>query len=462
MILLILTASIFCALFDLGLMVAKNFIIEAYISRWKMEMRSFSMGPPPAWLDDPPEDFLHLPPGSDEYANFSLSLMVQNNPYWLKVEVFSVNMMVFGHNLASFYAEGAAISEDGKLSLAQKVPLDSVYEGAYLCLRYLFSTEQLVPLEIYFEAEFSFFGHRNSCIMFTSFQCHHRTILEECNVDWATGDHTPKDTRKTPSLFRSLQISGASIGKAFLLMMLLILTASIFYAFFNLGLMVAEDFLIEAYISRWRMEMRSFSMGPPPAWLDDPPDDFLRLPPGSDEYANFSLSLVVENNPHWLMVEVFFLQIGVFDGTLAVFFTDGAAISEDGTLNLTTKTPLADVCEGAYLCLRYLSSTEQLVAFHVVLEAEFSLFGRRSNAVELSSWVTYNASVRDNYGDDHKLSPRGELMTQNHCEPFYSQGAYILRGTHPGEVIVSEENHSPKLEFIQLDTLSSDRKTSMR
>ncbi|KAF4738754.1 hypothetical protein FOZ63_011099 [Perkinsus olseni] len=165
-------------------------------------------------------------------------------------------------------------------------------------------------------------------------------------------------------------------------------------------------------------------MGPPPAWLDDPPEDFLHLPPA---------------------------RTGVFSGTLAVFYTDGAAISEDGTLNLTTKIPLADVCEGAYLCLRYLSSTEQPVAFHVVLEAEFSLFGHRSNAFELSSWVTHDASVGDNYGDDHKLSPWDELMAQNRCEPFYSQGAYILRGTHPGEVIVSEENHSPKLEFIQLD-----------
>ncbi|KAF4683204.1 hypothetical protein FOZ60_009490 [Perkinsus olseni] len=240
-------------------------------------------------------------------------------------------------------------------------------------------------------------------------------------------------------------------------MMLLILTPSIVYAFFNLGLMVAKNFIIEAYISRWKMEMQSFSMGPPPAWLDDPPEDFLHLPPGSDKHANFSLSLVVENNPHWLKVEVFYLQIGVFGGTLAVFFTEGAAISEDGTLNLTTNIPLADVCEGAYLCLRHLSSTEQLVAFHVVLEAEFSLFGHRSNAFELSSWVTHDASVGDNYGDDHKLSPWDELMAQNRCEPFYSQGAYILRGTHPGEVIVSEENHSPKLEFIPLDTLSSDR-----
>ncbi|KAF4674308.1 hypothetical protein FOZ60_001266, partial [Perkinsus olseni] len=218
-------------------------------------------------------------------------------------------------------------------------------------------------------------------------------------------------------------------------MILLILTASIFCALSNLGLMVAKNFIIEAYISRWKMEMRSFSMGPPPAWLDDPPEDFLHLPPGSDEYANFSLTLMVQNNPYWLKVEVFSVNMMVFGRSLTSFYAEGAAISEDGTLNFTTNIPLADVCEGAYLCLRHLSSTEQLVAFHVVLEAEFSLFGHRSNAFELSSWVTHDASVGDNYGDDHKLSPWDELMAQNRCEPFYSQGAYILRGTHPGEVL---------------------------
>ncbi|KAF4738189.1 hypothetical protein FOZ63_013051 [Perkinsus olseni] len=127
---------------------------------------------------------------------------------------------------------------------------------------------------------------------------------------------------------------------------MLILPARIFYALFNLGLMVAKDFIIEAHISRWRMELRSVSMGPPPAWLDDPPEDFLHLPPGSDEYANSSLTLMVENNPHWLKVGVFSVQMRAFGPTLASFFTDVAAISQDGTLSFAEKVPLVDVCEG--------------------------------------------------------------------------------------------------------------------
>ncbi|KAF4720689.1 hypothetical protein FOZ62_031062, partial [Perkinsus olseni] len=169
------------------------------------------------------------------------------------------------------------------------------------------------------------------------------------------------DTPKPLSSPRNHPISGVSIGKTFrLLLMMLILTASILYAFFNLGLLVAKDFIIEAYISRWKMELRSFSMGPPPAWLDDPAEDFLHLPPGSDEYANFSLTLMVENNPRWLKVGVLSVQMRAFGPALASFFTDGAAISEDGTLLFAAKVPLVDVCEGGYLCLHSLPSTEQI------------------------------------------------------------------------------------------------------
>ncbi|KAF4738755.1 hypothetical protein FOZ63_011100 [Perkinsus olseni] len=235
-------------------------------------------------------------------------------------------------------------------------------------------------------------------------------------------------------------MSGVYVGTAVRLLVLLILTASIFYAFFNLGLMVAKNFIIEAYISRWRMEMQSFSMGPPPAWLDDPPEDFLHLPPGSDKYAHFSLSLMIKNNPHWLKVEVFSVQMRAFGSTLTNLFGDGAAVGEDGLLSLAETVPLADVCEGPYLCLRYSPSTE-LVAFEIYFEAKFTLFGHRSNAFLLATKVTGDAPVGGNYRDDHKLSRQGEMMAR----PNF------------GEVIVTEANYRPSLEFIRLDALSSDR-----
>ncbi|KAF4705196.1 hypothetical protein FOZ63_026620 [Perkinsus olseni] len=213
--------------------------------------------------------------------------------------------------------------------------------------------------------------------------------------------------------------------------MMLILTASILYAFFNLGLLVAKDFIIEAYISRWKMELRSFSMGPPPAWLDDPAEDFLHLPPGSDEYANFSLTLMVENNPRWLKVGVLSVQMRAFGPALASFFTDGAAISEDGTLLFAAKVPLVDVCEGGYLCLHSLPSTEQIVAFDIYFEAEFTLFGHRSNTFEFVTKVDYDASMESSYHSEHELSPRGEMMARN-CWEAYHLGASTRRVPNPG------------------------------
>ncbi|KAF4720537.1 hypothetical protein FOZ63_009322, partial [Perkinsus olseni] len=217
------------------------------------------------------------------------------------------------------------------------------------------------------------------------------------------------------------------------------------------------NFIIEAYISRWRMEMRIFSMGPPPAWLNDPPVDFLHLPPGSDRYANFSLTLMVRNNPHWLKAEVFSVQIRAFGQTLVLFRADGTAISEDGTLSFAERVPLADVSEAAYLCLRYLPNTDQLVAFQIYFEAEFTLFGHRSNAFVFATKVTDDASVGGNYRDDHKLSPSGEMIAQNCWKPYYSKASFIPADARFGEVIVLWANCERSFEFIPLDPLSSDR-----
>ncbi|KAF4688479.1 hypothetical protein FOZ60_002749 [Perkinsus olseni] len=230
------------------------------------------------------------------------------------------------------------------------------------------------------------------------------------------------DTPKPLSSPRNHPISGVSIGKTFrLLLMMLILTASILYAFFNLGLLVAKDFIIEAYISRWRMELRSFSMGPPPAWLDDPPEDFLHLPP----------------------------RMRAFGPALASFFTDGAAISEDGTLSFAAKVPLVDVCEGGYLCLHSLPSTEQIVAFDIYFEAEFTLFGHRSNTFEFVTKVDYDASMESSYRGKHELSPRGEMMARN-CWEAYHLGASTRRVPNPGEVIALRANYRSSSHFILL------------
>ncbi|KAF4649605.1 hypothetical protein FOZ61_001149 [Perkinsus olseni] len=222
--------------------------------------------------------------------------------------------------------------------------------------------------------------------MFTFSQPLNQIASERLDVDGAADAYASGDVSDSRSSLKSLPSSGASVDKSTRLITSLIMTCMGLYIFFNLGLMVSKNFIIERCISRWRMEMRGFDMGPPPVWLNNPPHDFFHLPPGSDKYATFSLSLMIRNKPRWLKVEI---------STL-----DKTAVYEDGEISITGKVPFARVNESAYTCLRDVQRTMQPLAITIVFESEFSLFGHRSNTFELAAALTDDALGYTNMARD--------------------------------------------------------------
>ncbi|KAF4684719.1 hypothetical protein FOZ60_007371 [Perkinsus olseni] len=133
-----------------------------------------------------------------------------------------------------------------------------------------------------------------------------------------TSEH--ERTPVPPSIPIKAQTPRGILRRSLCMIMSLMVASVNFFALLNLGVFVSEYYIIEGCVSRWKVELRGLDLGPAPSWLDDPPSDFDHLPPGADEYANFSLDLSIENNPEWLHVEFLDLQVAFHGGTLVVLF----------------------------------------------------------------------------------------------------------------------------------------------
>ncbi|KAF4706327.1 hypothetical protein FOZ63_012071, partial [Perkinsus olseni] len=189
--------------------------------------------------------------------------------------------------------------------------------------------------------------------MSTTQQWQRHPTHEESSCLFTTEADARKDTRNSLSSLRSLLRSGVSVDKAFGVILSLIVNVVAFYAFLNLGLMVWENHIIEACISRWEMELQNFDTGPAPSWLDNPPDYFVHLPPGTRKFANISLSLLLKENPPWLGVEL--LEVGIFNlkKELVRLIFDDPPSFEGSTISIAEKVPLSALDEVPYLCLHY-------------------------------------------------------------------------------------------------------------
>ncbi|KAF4729947.1 hypothetical protein FOZ62_017974, partial [Perkinsus olseni] len=138
-------------------------------------------------------------------------------------------------------------------------------------------------------------------------------------VDY-TSEH--ERTPVPPSTPIKAQTPRGILRRSLCMIMSLMVASVNFVALLNLGVFVSEYYIIEGCVSRWKVELRGLDLGPAPSWLDDPPWDFDHLPPGADEYANFSLDLSIENNPEWLHVEILAVTASFEFGILVYLFTD--------------------------------------------------------------------------------------------------------------------------------------------
>ncbi|KAF4756500.1 hypothetical protein FOZ63_029910 [Perkinsus olseni] len=244
----------------------------------------------------------------------------------------------------------------------------------------------------------------------------------------------------------------AEADKVFCVILSLIVHGIAFYVLLSISLIIWENYIIEACISRWKMELQSFDTGPEPAWLADPPTDFLHLPPGADKYVNFSLSLFLKNSPPWLGVELSSVRMLFFEEDLLHLLLEDSPAFEEGTISISAKVPLSALDEVPYLCLRYAPGMVRTLAMHFMLEARFTLSGRKSNTFLLSTNLTYDLSLRGNYTDDHKLGPRGEWIAQI-CREHCSKEASPAVEHHTGEVVVVTPGYVSSPTFIRLSSL---------
>ncbi|KAF4659327.1 hypothetical protein FOZ61_004839 [Perkinsus olseni] len=233
------------------------------------------------------------------------------------------------------------------------------------------------------------------------------------------------------------------------------------YIFFNLGLMASKNFIIERCISRWRMEMRDFDMGPPPVWLNNPPEDFLHLPPEADKYVNVSLSLMIANNPSWLKVEISDVQLFFSGSAFVHLYIDDVLVDGDGAISITEKIPLVDVEERGYICLHRALITERALSFRIAFEVEFSLFGHKSNRFKLATNLTYYVPEKGSNGYDHRPSP-GWTARADECSWASGQaGVSTATEHHYGEVVMKAASYVPSRAAIPYPSVLLDFNTSL-
>ncbi|KAF4710870.1 hypothetical protein FOZ63_033279 [Perkinsus olseni] len=204
------------------------------------------------------------------------------------------------------------------------------------------------------------------------------------------------------------------------------------------------------------MEMRGFDMGPPPVWLNNPPEDFLHLPPGSDNYANFSLSLMIKNNPKWLGVEISDVQLSLSRRVIVHLYIDDILVDEDGAVSVTEKVPLVAVEETGYICLHRALITERALSFKIAFGAEFSLFGHKSNLFKLATNLTYYVPEKGSNGYDHRPSP-GWKARADECSWASGQaGVSTAAEHHYGEVVVKGASYVPRRAAIAYPSVLLD------
>ncbi|KAF4744228.1 hypothetical protein FOZ62_004200 [Perkinsus olseni] len=263
--------------------------------------------------------------------------------------------------------------------------------------------------------------------MFTFSQPLNQIAPERLGVDGAADAYASGDVSNSQSSLRSLPSSGACVDRSTRLITSLIMTCSGLYIFFNLGLMASKNFIIEGYISRWRMEMRGFDMGPPPVWLNNPPQDFFHLPPDSDKYVNFSLSLVIANDPQWLGVEISDVRLFLSRRGVVHLYIDDVLVNGDGAISITEKIPLVEV-------------EERGIAFG----AEFSLLGHKSNRFKLATNLTYYVPGKGSNG-----WASGQAGVSTAAEHHY------------GEVVVKAASYVPSRAAIAYPSVLLDFNTTL-
>ncbi|KAF4686443.1 hypothetical protein FOZ62_030406 [Perkinsus olseni] len=280
-------------------------------------------------------------------------------------------------------------------------------------------------------------------------ESYHGSVLKQRGVLCAADAHACKAVSAPPPSLGGLLRSRSSVEMAHRAIMSLIMTCMGLYIFFNLGLMVSKNFIIEGYISRWRMEMRGFDMGPPPVWLDDPPEDFGYLPPEADKYVNFSLSLNIVNNPQWLRVEISRVEIHPFKEPrymVTLRAGSGTAVDRDGTISISVRVPLAEVNEAAYFCLRHAPARLHQLPFTIDFEAKLTLFSHRSKTFLLRTRVGYDLLEMINNRNERHSHSLEEIIARK-CHWVYDSGEELpIMRPHYGEVVVMATNHE-SLEY---------------
>ncbi|KAF4651380.1 hypothetical protein FOZ61_010519 [Perkinsus olseni] len=224
----------------------------------------------------------------------------------------------------------------------------------------------------------------------------------------------------------------------FRIIMALMVASVNLFAFLNLAILVWEDCIIEWCVSRWKVELRGLDLGPAPSWLDDPPWDFDHLPPGADEYANFSLDLSIENNPKWLHVEILDVRVNSDFGLLVYLFTEDVSFSGAADVSIFKKVRFNTFNEAIYLCLRHVPWGDEPLIFTVCFEAKFSILGHTSRASTLQTWLPLHAlkggvPTRE---AKSKITKFGREIAKK-CADFYydfPDGKSLIAGMELGEV----------------------------
>ncbi|KAF4697487.1 hypothetical protein FOZ63_011383, partial [Perkinsus olseni] len=170
------------------------------------------------------------------------------------------------------------------------------------------------------------------------------------------------------------------------------------------------------------------------------------------KYANFSLSLMIANNPSWLKVEISSVGIYVFGFSLVTLLIDKTTFNKDGTISIIEKVPFSEVSDEPCICLWYALSRVQRLTFTISFEAEFSLFGHSSGPFPLNTSLIYDTSMGEDENNEHGLSIPEENLARR-CRWIHSAVAESTTPRHYGEVLGTTSNCEPPRGVISFPSV---------
>ncbi|KAF4670956.1 hypothetical protein FOL47_001754 [Perkinsus chesapeaki] len=170
-------------------------------------------------------------------------------------------------------------------------------------------------------------------------------------------------------------------GRWFRVIMSLTLTGLAMYVALSLGFILSVDYIIEAYVYQWRVDLRSLEVSPDPASFVNSTDNTPTcLTFGSNDYVNISFVVSITNNPSWLEVDVESVDLIEPDVTPALFRVSTPPLKGENTV-LARLIMRSDFMRRQQYTRLWNMKSVRCIPANLTLLTRFTIFGYQSSTL---------------------------------------------------------------------------------